>query len=245
MKRLIFDKKIWLILISFLCVVIIFSIYFIQNQQNKSNNTSFTVNLKGYDSLKEKIYTLNSTNGPQDGAIAYERIVPDLTILENNKKSSNDKYQTLLDIVSTIEKSYLYTNDPQYPSFIKTISDFSKENFPKEFNSGDFSYQCADPTCATTPVPKEVQDAIDQINQSNVDQRYKTTYIRNILNASYLPTKTEDQINYAVGSYLVAVGVLKSNPVFSENNLGDSVYNQIRSYLEKTYPVELKKAESK
>jgi len=237
------NKLLIIVLLILLIALIIGSIYYLQQAINSPSTQSLNVHLKGYDEFRQKLEFLNGPNTASGSAVIYGRVITALKVLEDNTTSDKDKYDALAEAVTFVQSEYGYSNDPKLSPLIKEFSIFAKENFPNLYKDEDFSYACQDPTCATTPVPKEISEVIDEINNSNIDPEIKDTYAKNIINATYLPTKTNQQILDAVNSYLIAASVLKSSQNFVNAGLSDKIYNQIRNYLQKTYPNELKEVE--
>lgn len=234
------NKLLIIVLLILLITLIIGSIYYLQQSTSSPSAQSVTVNLKGYNEFRQKIEFLNDPNAASGSAVIYGRVITALKVLEDNKSSQKDKYDALVEAVAFVQSLYGYSNDPKLYPLISDFSVFAKENFPNLYKEHDFYYPCQDPSCATTPTPKEISDIIDEINNSNIDQEIKDTYVKNLMNATYLPTKTNPQLLDAVTSYYISATFIKEDGAFTKAGLNEKFYNEIIVYLNKTYPDEFK-----
>lgn len=232
-----------LLLLIFLVVFILVILSLILNPAAVSNLSPSNVqpnNLKDYSNLKQKIVALNEPKleGP------YQNINNYLTILANKYNSVNDKYNALTKISEQFSLIYSQTNNPKYRTIFPVLTKFAKENFPKQYNFGDFYSICQDPTCADGPQPVEILAITNDLKKTDLAPQVQTSLKTDILNAGYISTREEKngkQMQF--DAYYNAVLTITQYKSTSSGN--KQVLEELHNFLGKYYPNELKIAENK
>lgn len=191
------------------------------------------VNLRGYDSIKQKMATVSNTTtkDPQ-----YQKMLLKLNALESKNLSREEQYTLLEEAGGALNFAYASTNNHDLYILEKGLVDLIRSNFPeKNFPASEPS--CFDPVCAENPQPKEILAVIEEIKKSNVPEGLKDDNIRDLTNFGYLNKKD----NYSkAGDYLFVAQDIKNNKDYTSAGLNIKLSDAIIDYVRTTFPEEYK-----
>lgn len=227
-KQLIFIGIIIIILSS------IGIIYFINyNNPPKSAKITYKSDLKGYSELRPKIDSL--LENPNVPPVMVSRVSLKYKTLEDNEKSSKDKYDATLAINFYLNSLYSDTNNPIFRPISEDLGNFAKLNFPTLYEKKMFDTVCQDKSCAESPQPKEILKIIDDIKKSNLPDELKKTTAQDLLNPGFLPNNKRSG---KVRVYFIILNTIKGFTTDYPSKEIQNIYNELDNYLEKYFSSE-------
>lgn len=228
--------------IVFLIVVLSASILYIENYNSNTPSYKESVgsNLINYDPIRQKIGELVADKNNELNPTDRDRIIKRLSILEDKKMNSEDKYKAIQEIVLFLSSTYSDSNNSKYKKLALEIGEFVKVNFPNSYNKNSYSFACQDESCAEEPQPKEILDIVNDINNSDLPDYIKKSLAKDMLNTGYLPNDKRNE--KAKFYFLDALDSLRYNDL-SNSGAGEKIHDKLIAYLTKEYPKELEKLE--
>jgi hypothetical protein len=217
-------KSIIFVSLSVFVIIVLLGIILTVNRQ-----ISYT-SLVGFESLKNKLVETGKQNDIASNA-GYKRAMEELTELESKKMSKEEQLRQIEVIHSYLYQAYDQTNNHELYGIFDELNKFSEANFGE--NSFKAAIQCLDPVCAENPTPKEINSIIDKIKNSNIPSELKDEYVKTLTSLSYL---NEKDAEVKVVSYLSIADSIKLEDEFVKAGNNLELYNELRDYLQSTYP---------
>lgn len=216
--RLIKSKKFLIFLILIIVLFLLISIIFYKFNQVQKNNVK-----KVSEVISKKTDNYKAFLNPL-------QVESSLDILNNKKLPNADRYKALQNITFYFSLAYSNSHDPDIRTYISSLKDFAKENFPKEYQEADFIINCADPTCGEKQ-DNDIKQIRKEINDSGIDPIYLRTINTNFDQASFIPISQDFDKQYGFGLVLGQLEEL-NNPKAS------SAAMHLKIYLKKKYSFE-------
>lgn len=218
-----------IIAIFLVIIVIILAVVILLMNQNTISFNSIGNNLKGYSNLKTGFKSLKL---PQD---TIKNVTDQFNILENNKSTPQDDYNSVLRITFFLSHAYSISNDHSIYSYIvKDLNSFAKTNFTKYYKTQDFKITCQDALCAESPQPTEIIKIINEINNlTSIPDYDKKAATQNLEYAMYFPNNPRFS---KASMYYQAETNIRFDPFFIKANVNQKIADEIDAFIKQVYP---------
>ncbi|MBI4098174.1 MAG: hypothetical protein HY426_04005 [Candidatus Levybacteria bacterium] len=121
-----------------------------------------------------------------------------LSIINNTKKTKDERYKALYDLSFIFANAYSTTHDPSIRKFSSEVIDsYFKSQFPDEYNDSLFNFPCADPECGQKLSP-EIESVIKEVSGNDIPSYMKNTIIINLTSAGYVPDSDIDGKRFGI-----------------------------------------------
>lgn len=185
----------------------------------------------GVENIKKAIIT--QVEIPNNASIEKGRVLETLSILDDPKKTPEEKYEALTSIAFYFNYAYSVNNDPSLREFVNDkLNNLAKTNFPEQYKETDFSIGCADSKCGDELDP-DIENILKNISTlSGVELAYKQIVSENLRQAAFTPSsQMEDK---RTGMKLAVNQLERLN-----SPQASSAAQSIRKYFENKYKTAL------
>jgi hypothetical protein len=211
---------------------------------DQNTSTSVKEPLPKYAELKNSINEIVSEDLGKNSSI-YTRINEKFSTIENTNSSVEEKYAALDAIFAFLLSEYARAGNKEYYNLINTdLESFAKKNFKKQHTEKDLKFitPCFDPSCQDTPQPKELNDILDAINNSDLPPEVKQSLTEDLTAQGY---RSKDESEMKAETYFIIAFNLERVDSLSQKGSNTEIANLIYAMIKNNFPEEYEKLNSR